>query len=114
MCISYSKRSRIEKKEVNRSSSFCCIARARVPFRMDGQMMSKAIVSDQMLAAEATNNGTQDGLMPQPCCNVTKHCEQGKLYPRAMSLIPGFFYFFILYITWFMAQQQQQTFTSGS
>ena len=57
-------------------------------------MDSNAIVSDQVLAAEATNNGTQDGLMPQPCCNITKHCEPGKLYSSAMSLIPGFFSLF--------------------
>ena len=80
MCISYSKRSRIEKKEVNRSNSFCCIASARIPFWMDGWMMSNTIVFDLMLAAKATNNSAQDGLMPQPCCYVTKHCEPGKLY----------------------------------
>ena len=55
-CIIYSELFCIEKNpEVNRSSSFCCIARARIVFRMDGQTMSNAIVADRLVAAEATN-----------------------------------------------------------
>ena len=59
-------------------------------------MDSNAIVSDQVLAAEATNNATQDGLMPQPRCNVTKHCEPGKLYSSAIS-DPGNSYTFLFF-----------------
>ena len=43
-CIIYSKWSHIEKHtEVNRSSSFCCIAWARFTFRMDGQVGTSII-----------------------------------------------------------------------
>ena len=47
----------LKKTEVNWSSSFCCIARARIAFWMDGRMdrqtMSNAIVVDRLLAASA-------------------------------------------------------------
>ena len=56
MCIIYSKRSCIEKNEVNQSSSFCCIARTSLHFgQMDRQMMSNAIVANQLLGAKAAN-----------------------------------------------------------
>ena len=46
--------------EVTQSSSFCCIARARILFQKEGQkgeqMMSNALEAKQLLAAKATTN----------------------------------------------------------
>ena len=61
----------LKKKEIIWSSSFCFISHARWHFRrMDGrmarctsrQMVSNALVADQLLAAEATTNNSSDSL----------------------------------------------------
>ena len=51
MCNIYSK-----LNEVNQYSSFCTRILLQAEGWMDGQMMSNAIVADQLLVAKSTNN----------------------------------------------------------
>ena len=67
----------LAKKEINRSSNFCCIALARIAFVMDGQldekdgqMMSNAIVANRLLAAEASKFGLDGWLDEQTMSNT--------------------------------------------
>ena len=51
------KTSNLKKKEVNRSSSFCCIAHTRIVFQTDRWIDDEqTIVADRLLAAKATSN----------------------------------------------------------